>query len=149
MEHIGRAIVNVIRSSDLEPLMAPAMVRATWDNCVGELLRKQTKTVEYGQGVLTVAARDATWKNHLVELSPQLIARLNEQLGDSYVKYLEVIANPELFESVDVPTKEGSVSEQAIDVGADIASAAASIRDESLRHAFLRYVSSIKKAQKI
>lgn len=148
MEHIGKTIINVIRSSDLEPLMAHTIVSATWDNCVGELLQKQTKTVDFNEGVLTIAVRDATWKHHLVELSPQLIARLNASLDNAYVKYLEVVANPELFESANISTPKDSISEPIAEIDDVTASAAASIKDPLLRDSFLSYALSSKRSQK-
>jgi hypothetical protein len=148
MEHVGKAIIDVIRSLDLEPLMAYTIVSATWDNCVGELLQKQTRTVDYNEGVLTIAVRDATWKNHLVELSPQLIARLNASLDNAYVKHLEVVAKPELFGSTNISTPEDSISEQISEIDDATASAADSIKDPLLRDSFLRYARASKRSQK-
>lgn len=67
---------------------------ARWPTLVGEENATHSQPVAYADTVLTVRAESSTWASALRMIAPQLVARLNEQLGQGTVTRV-VVVGPE------------------------------------------------------
>lgn len=144
MEHIGKSIASALMSLERNPLLEKVLVISAWENCVGPLLAKQTKAFEFAEGRLTVAVKDETWQRHLVDLTPQLLAKLNSAIGDGVVKYIEIAVDPKLFGSEEFSVETSTDDRRTLALPDRILSASATIESESLREAFLDLTNRIR-----
>jgi predicted nucleic acid-binding Zn ribbon protein len=77
---LGVALADVSRS--LAPATTLAGVQARWPDAVGPAVAGEAEPVSEREGVVTVACRSAVWAQELDLLGPDLVARLNELLGE-------------------------------------------------------------------
>lgn len=89
MERLFGAIPDVLKQLGPDGGADEALVFAAWKDCAGPLITERTEVVEYFEKRLVIAVRDPSWRAHLIDLSPQMIARLNGELGDGKVKFIE------------------------------------------------------------
>ena len=64
---------------------------ARWPDLVGAVNAEHSVPVSYADTVLTVRAESSTWAASLRTIAPQLVARLNEQLGQGTVTRVQVV----------------------------------------------------------
>ncbi len=62
-----------------------------WPTLVGEVNAAHCEPEHYAEGVLTVRAESSTWAASLRSIAPQLVAALNEALGQGSVIRVAVI----------------------------------------------------------
>lgn len=94
MERLFGAIPAVLRDLGAPDAVIRSLVLASWNQAAGDLLGERTKAVEFANERLVVAVEDATWKHHLEDLAPQLLARLNSVAGQGMVKFIEFRVDP-------------------------------------------------------
>lgn len=96
MEQLFGSIQSVLKNLGPNVKIDEAIVFSAWKQCAGELLSAWTKPLEFSENRLVIAVADKTWRRHLEELSPQMLVRLNSELGQGTVKFIEfrVDANP-------------------------------------------------------
>src|SRR6185295_13381338 len=75
-----------------------AVVFAGWRKIAGEALREQTAPIALDNKRLIVAVTGEMWKNHLEDLSGQMIFKLNSALGDSIVTFIEFRVDEKLVD---------------------------------------------------
>jgi hypothetical protein len=124
------------------------LVISAWETCAGPLLARQTKAVGFSDKRLTVAVKDETWQKHLIDLTPQLLAKLNRSVGDGTVTFIDLVVDPK-FEghNVDADTQiEGSI--ELHNVSKPIAAASETIDDESLKESYLNFVERMDNLRK-
>jgi len=110
----------------------------------GEALRELAIPTKLVQNTLTVAVADAIWKTQLEAMRGQFLFRLNSILGQPLVRLLEFRIQPEIVAAAGSIrcSKNSSVNRDDSPIPSELLSAAASIRDESLRRAFLAAATS-------
>ena len=64
---------------------------AKWPELVGPVNAEHSTPVSYAETVLTVRAESTTWASSLRLIAPQLVARLNDQLGQGTVTRVQVV----------------------------------------------------------
>jgi predicted nucleic acid-binding Zn ribbon protein len=64
---------------------------ARWPNLVGSVNAAHSQPESYADSVLTVRAESTVWATSLRSIAPQLLARLNEQLGQGTVTAIKVL----------------------------------------------------------
>jgi predicted nucleic acid-binding Zn ribbon protein len=69
-------------SEQLAPATTLARVQARWPEAAGALIAEEAEPVSEREGVVTIACRSAVWAQELDLLGPDLVARLNELVGD-------------------------------------------------------------------
>lgn len=62
------------------------VLQRTWDNAVGERLSRRCQAVGFDDGVLTVEVTDSSWAPQLEAMSRELIKKVNEALGGTWVR---------------------------------------------------------------
>lgn len=89
MQQLFSAISSVLKEYGAEPGLEKAIVYAAWSHCAGEMLSSRTKPLDFTDKHLIVAVDDKNWKRQLEELSPKLLVKLNEVLGQDTVRFIE------------------------------------------------------------
>jgi predicted nucleic acid-binding Zn ribbon protein len=89
---LGSAINRLINERGWETPAAVGGVMGRWPQIVGEDLAKHCEPEKYDEDerVLTVRCDSTAWATNLRLLAPQLVARLNEDLGHGTVRLLKV-----------------------------------------------------------
>jgi hypothetical protein len=113
-----------------------ALVFAAWKECAGPLIVERTEVVGYSESRLIIAVADATWRAHLVDLSPRIIARLNGTLGDGSVKFIDFRIDPSACGNKGSGHSTVTTKSQA-EAPSSIVTAANCISDTELRDSFL------------
>jgi hypothetical protein len=126
------AILNVLGPNEAA---AEAIVFAAWKRTAGELLAERTAAVEFAEKRLVVAVEDNTWKRHLEELAPQMLAHLNGKLGQGSVTMIEFRIDTLAIASR--KALEPKPPETAYVIPNSVVEAAGQIADESLREHFI------------
>jgi predicted nucleic acid-binding Zn ribbon protein len=67
-------------------------VVARWDQIVGADVAAHVRPERYAGGVITVRADSSAWATQVRLLAPQLVRRLNEEIGDGTVTRVDVLA---------------------------------------------------------
>ncbi len=89
MEQLFSTIPSVLSEIPHETIADEAMVFAAWTQCAGDMLRSRTVPVSFEKERLTIAVEDKTWRQHLEELSPTMLAKINSTLGYGTVTFIE------------------------------------------------------------
>lgn len=89
MEQLFTVLPSVLKQVEHTPRSDEAVVFAAWRRAAGEPLSRRAVPVEYTEKRLTVAVEDKTWQKHLQELAPQLVARVNDAVGQGTVEFIE------------------------------------------------------------
>ncbi|QDQ12570.1 DUF721 domain-containing protein [Streptomyces spectabilis] len=90
---LGSAINRLITERGWETPAAVGGVMGRWPEIVGEDLAKHCVPQRYDENerVLTVQCDSTAWATNLRLLAPQLVARLNEDLGQGTVRLIKVL----------------------------------------------------------
>ncbi len=81
-------------TDQLAPRSTLGDVQRIWPSVVGAVVAKEaTPTAEHG-GSLTVHCRSSVWAQELDLMAPELVGRLNEQLGEGRITTLRCVASP-------------------------------------------------------
>jgi hypothetical protein len=131
-----RTLPGVLEGIDGSDEVRDAFVFAAWRRVSGGQLWERTSPISLEERTLIVAVADNTWKRNLESLAPQLLFKLNRQLGGSIVDFVEFriapneIAVPEESTSKD----EGSSEEPPVEISVS----ARRIHNEQLRETVLK-----------
>ncbi len=89
MEQLFTVLPSVLKQVDHTPKADESVIFAAWRRAAGEPLSRRAVPVSYADKKLTVAVEDKTWQKHMQDLAPQLVARVNEAVGQGTVEYIE------------------------------------------------------------
>jgi len=82
---LGRTIDRLLADRGWETSAAVGGVMGRWDQIVGAEVAAHCRPEAYDDGVLTVAADSTAWATQIRLLAPQLVKRLNDELGHGTV----------------------------------------------------------------
>ncbi|HZS48885.1 MAG TPA: DUF721 domain-containing protein [Blastocatellia bacterium] len=137
MDSILKLIPEIIKLSGNQEEVCEKAIYATWNALVGEQVRRNCAPVRLFKKTLYVAAKDAIWRKQLEQMSGQILFKLNSVLGAAYITRLEFRVNPKLIK--DISTESSSVEFGDLSTReAELAPAAAEIKDDELRNIFVR-----------
>jgi hypothetical protein len=137
MEQLFKSLPNILRSVGTDTSTDEAIAFAAWRRCAGEALGARTRPLQFFEKRLVVAVADETWRRHLEDLGAQMVARLNAELGDGSLRFIEFRVDPSA-----VPTRRSGPEPENVVNDPEMDSAAAAITDETLREGFLQTASS-------
>ena len=136
MERLFASIPGALNALGHNAKIDEAMVFAAWRSCAGEMLNERTAAIEFFENRLVVAVTDKTWRRHLEELSPQMLAKLNGRLEQGTVRFIEFVIDAEAVNRVSgIADLEDNIDRSGL--SPDITRAADSISDEHLREQFI------------
>jgi predicted nucleic acid-binding Zn ribbon protein len=81
-------------TSRLQPQTTLADVQRVWPGAVGPVVAREATPTTERDGTLTVACRSSVWAQELDLMGPELVARLNAQLGGERITGLRCVASP-------------------------------------------------------
>jgi hypothetical protein len=137
MEQLFKSLPEVLQAVGRAPATDEALVFAAWRRCAGEALGSRTTPQQFFEKRLVISVADETWRRHLEDLSPQMIARLNALLGDGTVRFIEFRIDPR-----PATARIETAEDQPLTADPMLTSAAAAITDEQLRQRFLEAAAS-------
>jgi len=79
-------------ADELRPDTLLADVQRIWSATVGEGIAEQAQPTTERGGVVTVSCAASVWAQELDLMAPQIVARLNAQLGEDAVRRLRCVA---------------------------------------------------------
>ncbi|MDN5764009.1 MAG: DciA family protein [Microlunatus sp.] len=88
---LSDALDNLVESKGWSTDLGLRTLLARWPSLVGATNAAHSQPESYADTVLTVRAESTVWATSLRTIAPQLVARLNEQLGDGTVTRVKVI----------------------------------------------------------
>ena len=91
LESVGDVLAGVIEASGWTTRIGLANLLGRWPELVGPVNAAHSRPEAYENRVLTVRAESTTWATSLRQLAPNLVAALNEKLGDGTVERVVVI----------------------------------------------------------
>lgn len=77
---------EIVRRTAPKAKGVPAEIYPAWDAVAGAAVARVTRPDAFTQGVLTVVAKNSVWIQELVMLRGQLLAGLEERLGEPLVR---------------------------------------------------------------
>lgn len=86
---IGNVLDQVVRDRGWTKRISLSTVLRQWPKLVGESNAEHSEPVFYDKGVLTVKCDSTSWASAMRYSASQLVARLNEALGDQTVTRIE------------------------------------------------------------
>ncbi|MDR0435214.1 MAG: DciA family protein [Propionibacteriaceae bacterium] len=90
LEPVGALLSQVVAEQGWTKQLAIQQLFANWPALVGETNAAHSRPEGYRDGVVSIAAESTTWATALRTIAPQLVARLNEVLGEGTVTRVEV-----------------------------------------------------------
>lgn len=83
---LASALESLIQGLGIQPKLHEYDAVLFWEEIVGEHIAKAATAIKITQGVLYVQVHASTWRNELLLRKKEIIAKLNERLGDKAVK---------------------------------------------------------------
>ena len=100
MEQLFGVIPSVLKELGTNAEADTAVAFAAWKRCAGELLSARTAPLEFFENRLVIAVADNAWQRHLEDLSPQMLVKLNDSLGQGTVKFIEFRIDPSALQTL-------------------------------------------------
>jgi len=141
MEQLFGAIPSALNGLGPNANVDEAVVFAAWARCAGDLLRVRTAPLEFFENRLVIAVSDQTWRRHLEELSPLMLAKINGSLDQGSVTFIEFridAAAVKTARKIEKAAADGIPAEPP----PSLTTAADAIADENLRKQFLSAAAS-------
>ncbi|MGI8457981.1 MAG: DUF721 domain-containing protein [Propionibacteriaceae bacterium] len=88
---LSHAMNRLVESRGWSTEVNVATVLGRWPALVGPMNAQHVTPVGYADGVLTVQADATVWASSIRAMAPQLVAKLNEALGDGTVTRVTVL----------------------------------------------------------
>ena len=88
---LGEAFENLVDSRGWAKELNVHTVLARWGALVGPVNAEHAQPETYADGVLVVRADSSVWASSLRAMAPQLVAKLNAELGDGTVRRVQVL----------------------------------------------------------
>ena len=103
-QKLGNAVERLVEAKGWATEVSVHTLLARWALLVGPTNAEHSRPEAYGDGILSVRTDSTAWATQLRHMAPQLVAMLNEQLGDGTVSRIKVLGP-------DAPTwKKGRLS---------------------------------------
>ena len=88
---LGTAFDNLVESKGWSTDLSVRALLARWPALVGPTNAAHSWPESYADTILTVRTESTVWATSLRTMAPQLVAKLNEQLGDGTVTRVKVL----------------------------------------------------------
>lgn len=87
---LGSVVNDWVKGRGLRTELGLHRILASWPQLVGEVNAQHCRPGAFKDRVLQVHAESTTWATALRQMAPQIVARLNEELGDGSVVRIDV-----------------------------------------------------------
>jgi hypothetical protein len=143
MNELFRALPALLKEFSDHAEVREAIIFGAWRKIAGEMLRGQAAPVRLDKRRLTVAVESEMWKNHLADLSGQMIFKLNSTLGSAEVTFIEFVVDKKAVEAENRKFGRPQIDEAesariaAGEITPGLRESAGAIQNEELRERFL------------
>lgn len=118
------------------PALTLPLWRALWKTAVGPAVTARTRVIRFERGTLAIRVSHSAWFQQLTRLKPELLAALNQAVGQPIVKEIEFYLTEK--EPL-LPTKEATLRKESPTLEFDGAFLKLDqLRDPKLRELLLR-----------
>lgn len=138
MLDLFRSLPGAIAALEGSPEVREAMVFACWRRVAGRQTDEQTRPLCLDGSKLTIAVENRTWQRQLMDLSPQMIFKINSLLGKPMVRFIEFQIENNVVSRT--PGDPGAIMQESWAISAlpvEVLIAAESIADAELKRRFL------------
>lgn len=90
---MANAIESAISAVGLTTSYNGWMVVQKWPELVGESIAKQAKAFRYGDGILFVAVKDASWRQNLAMETETILANIRSYPFGRSIKHIRLVAS--------------------------------------------------------
>ncbi len=104
MRRVADLVGKVLRQAGLEPANDNWRVAEAWVRTVGDRVARHAEPLRLEGNELVVAVDDAVWRQELALLAPEIVARLNAEIGHALVRRLRLVSGSPAPASPPVPT---------------------------------------------
>jgi len=91
LEPLGDVVGEVAADRGWQSRMSLHLLQVRWDQLAGDINAMHSQPVALKDKVVTVSADSSTWASALRLIAPQLVARLNQALGDGSVTAVDIV----------------------------------------------------------
>lgn len=143
MNELFRALPALLKEFSDHEEVRKAIIFGAWRKIAGETLREQAAPVRLDNRHLAIAVETEMWKNHLEDLSGQMIFKLNSTLGSAEVTFIEFVVDKKAVEAENrrfgrPPVDEAESARIAEgEITPRLRESAGAIQNEELRERFL------------
>ena len=88
---LGPALRGLMRQQGWDTQVNVHLLLANWPALVGRVNAEHSQPEKYANEVLTIRAESTTWATQLRLFAPQLVARLNDEMGQGTVTRVQVL----------------------------------------------------------
>ena len=88
---ITDALVTYLRESGLEQSVLEVQIEDVWNQVMGDVVTRLTRSVEVRDGVLYVRVNSAALKTQLFENRFELVRKLNEAVGANVIRDCRIL----------------------------------------------------------
>ncbi len=93
-EHIGRILADVLKNYRRESDGELIQVWQVWDGIVGDVIAQNARPAAFKGKILLVHVTNSTWIHQLQFLKKEMIAKLNDALGNALIADLKFKIGP-------------------------------------------------------
>jgi len=93
-EHIGRILTDVLKTYRRESDGELIQVWQVWDGIVGDVIAQNARPAAFKGKILLVHVTNSTWIHQLQFLKKEMIAKLNDALGNALIADLKFKIGP-------------------------------------------------------
>ncbi len=139
MDNLIKTLPKILQAAGDSPEVAEAACMAAWKHAAGEGLRHHAVPLRLHRKTLVIGVADTTWQKQLQSLSGQLLFRLNSILGQPLVTFIDFRVDPNAVANARGPQYANRTRREfdPATVSVELVTAAAEIKDQDLRRAFL------------
>lgn len=87
-ERVGDGVGSVLVDWIIDARGHFQLIRAAWDQTVGDVVREQAQPASFRDGVLELRIHDARWEAPLREMHVELRDRLNHRIGAELIRQI-------------------------------------------------------------
>ncbi len=92
MRRVADLVSAVLRQAGLKPANDNWRVAEAWVRTVGDRVARHAEPLRLEGTELVVAVDDAVWRQELALLAPEIVARLNAEIGNEIVRRLRLVS---------------------------------------------------------
>ena len=90
-EPLGGLLEAVIADLGLAPKLLEYRARQVWEEAAGPTLARQSRPLRVRRGRMEVAVQSAVWRNQLSFMKQDIIARINDLVGQKAIEDLILV----------------------------------------------------------
>ena len=92
-ERVGDILGRLFESMSWGRRVFEGRALTLWSDVVGKAVGQHSRPLRIENGKIVVEVKDAIWKQEILLLSPEIIQKMNERLGEEVVKDIVLVVH--------------------------------------------------------